>query len=44
MSQNRMSVMVVTTTFRARCRTTRKISYKKPAAAPSAREEAACSS
>jgi|GEM_PF-844731 len=43
-SQNRMSVMVVTTALRALRRTTRKMSYKKPAAAPSAREEAACSS
>ena len=43
-SQNRMSVMVVTAMLRALRRTTRKMSYKKPAAAPSAREEAACSS
>jgi len=44
MSQNSTSVTVVTTMDRARRRTTRKMSYKKPAAAPRAREEAACSS
>jgi hypothetical protein len=40
-SQNRKSVTAVTVFDRALLLTTRKISYKKPAAAPSTREEAA---
>jgi hypothetical protein len=40
-SQNRKSVAAVTDFERVRCRTTRKKSYKNPAAAPSIREEAA---
>jgi hypothetical protein len=40
-SQNRKSVSDVTAFERVLCRTMRKKSYKKPAAAPSKREEAA---
>lgn len=40
-SQNKKSVTAVTVFEFDRCRTTRKKSYKKPAAAPKTREEAA---